>query len=226
MYGQAKVCYSQNRFPFIFACIYHKNMNIFSMCWRCLKQVNIAGLRSTAPFSTWLLSSTIIDTSWKFCYNHKLKVLLQITSWKFCYNRQTESSATITSWKFCYNSHKLKVLENSLRQRWLFCGGKKLFSLVTIKVFSMFVVIARTNQWLKWEQINLSAHIVQQHFDWIALFIPVWNKFQKTTLDILISWYPTVPQGNGHKGVMIFSKHFGLKTTYVHVLSRETCWST
>ena len=104
MYGQAKVCYSQNRFPSIFACIYHKNMNIFSMCWRCLKQVNIAGLRSTAPFSTWLLSSTIIDTSWKFCYNHKLKVLLQITSWKFCYKSQAESSATID---------KLKVLLQS-----------------------------------------------------------------------------------------------------------------
>ena len=154
------------------------------------KQGNIAGLRSKASFSTWLRSSRTIDTSWKFCYNQKvessatiekMKVLLQstqaeiaatITSWKFCYNRQAESFATIdTSWK-CW---RILCLRDDC-----FMGGK-LFSTVTKKVFSMFVVIARISQWLKWEQINLSAHIVQQHFDWIALFIPVWNKFQKNT---------------------------------------------
>ena len=77
MYDQAIFYYSQNQFPFIFACIYHKNMVIFSMSWRCLNKETLQAYVQkppSAPGYRVLVQSTQAES---FATIEKLKVLLQ-----------------------------------------------------------------------------------------------------------------------------------------------------
>ena len=78
MYDHAIFYYSQNQFPFIFACIYHKNMVIFSMSWRCLNKETLQAYVQkppSAPGYGVLVQSTQAES---FATIEKLKVLLQL----------------------------------------------------------------------------------------------------------------------------------------------------